>query len=417
MRNRPEPLFSKGAIYSVLQAHKEKIGEFIERKEPDYLLKVSEPDFIAHVLDTFKLDVPRLLEDRIYAEEPQETKVDVTGDWHYGQFGDGPVIVNGMMTTVAVPFEGDRNFFFIQPMTHTHGVATPHLTENELRFEFTQTKVDSNEIKREFDQGLKGVRDNLNSLRESVTQHETTLPVFVKEKIEKRKKRLLESRGTVEALGIPVKRRDGAPEPAKVPMQRKKVVVAPKVPPGEFKPEYHIEEAVYQDILGLMGNMTQVMEYSPGAFLKMKEEDLRFQFLVQLNAQFQGQATGETFNYDGKTDILIRTEGRNVFIAECKFWTGEKAFLETIDQLLGYLSWRDTKSALVIFNRNVNFTEVLQAIVAAVPKHPHFKRDEGKRGDSTFRYVFGHPEDTNRELTVTVMAFNVPVALTGKSSA
>jgi hypothetical protein len=31
---------------------------------------------------------------------------------------------------------------------------------------------------------------------------------------------------------------------------------------------------------------------------------------------FKGQATGETFNFQGKTDILIRVEGKNVSIAE-----------------------------------------------------------------------------------------------------
>jgi hypothetical protein len=63
------------------------------------------------------------------------------------------------------------------------------------------------------------------------------------------------------------------------------------------------------------------------------------------NGVFKGQATGETFNFQGKTDILIRVEGKNVFIAECKFWKGEKALLATLDQLLSYLSWRDTKAA------------------------------------------------------------------------
>jgi hypothetical protein len=43
---------------------------------------------------------------------------------------------------------------------------------------------------------------------------------------------------------------------------------------------------------------------------------------------------GETFNFEGKTDILIRVEALNVFIAECKLWKGEKQFLATIDQLL-----------------------------------------------------------------------------------
>lgn len=70
--------------------------------------------------------------------------------------------------------------------------------------------------------------------------------------------------------------------------------------------------------------MVLVMERSPHAFAKMGEEDLRTHFLVQLNGLYEGQATGETFNFEGKTDILIRVEGKNIFIAECKFWTGPK---------------------------------------------------------------------------------------------
>jgi len=106
----------------------------------------------------------------------------------------------------------------------------------------------------------------------------------------------------------------------------------------------------YENILSIMRNMVRVMEQSPKAFENMGEEDLRTQFLVQLNAQYEGRATGETFNFQGKTDILIRAdEGGNVFIAECKFWSGEKQFLETIDQLLSYLTWRDTKTAILIF--------------------------------------------------------------------
>ncbi|MFM9616172.1 hypothetical protein ACKI18_46870, partial [Streptomyces niveiscabiei] len=62
-----------------------------------------------------------------------------------------------------------------------------------------------------------------------------------------------------------------------------------------------------------------MMERSPTAFKTMGEEDLRQHFLVQLNGQFDGAATGETFNYEGKTDILLRVAGRNIFIAECKF--------------------------------------------------------------------------------------------------
>ncbi len=150
------------------------------------------------------------------------------------------------------------------------------------------------------------------------------------------------------------------------------------------------------------------MERSPKAFETMGEEDIRQHFLVQLNGQYEGQATGETFNFEGKTDILIRVDGRNVFIGECKFWKGEKEFLKTIDQLLAYLSWRDTKTAVFMFNRNVNFTDVLTAIKAAVPKHPCFVREIKVIDESTIQYVFHQPNDKARELTLTVMAFDVP---------
>jgi hypothetical protein len=234
------------------------------------------------------------------------------------------------------------------------------------------------------------------------------LPGLITEKIAERKKRLLASRGMAEGLGFRVRRREGASDTYKVPVERKKVIAAPKVPAGAFKAEPVLDDAVYQDILSLIENMTHVMELSPGAFSAMGEEDLRTHFLVQLNGQFQGSATGETFNYEGKTDILIRADGRNIFIAECKFWEGPKAFLGTIDQLLSYLSWHDTKCAVIMFNRNVDFSGVLQTIVERVPQHPNFKRDLGKRSETSFKYIFGHPEDGNREMIVTVMSFNIP---------
>src|ERR1700687_6211362 len=41
-------------------------------------------------------------------------------------------------------------------------------------------------------------------------------------------------------------------------------------------------------------------------------------------------------NGDGKTNILIRSEDKNVFIAECKFYNGPASASRTIDQLFRY---------------------------------------------------------------------------------
>ena len=57
----------------------------------------------------------------------------------------------------------------------------------------------------------------------------------------------------------------------------------------------------------------------------MKEEDIRVHYLVQLNGHYEGNATGETFNLEGKTDISIRDNAQVLFIAELKFWDGPRS--------------------------------------------------------------------------------------------
>jgi hypothetical protein len=182
----------------------------------------------------------------------------------------------------------------------------------------------------------------------------------------------------------------------------------PAASTAAYKPEPVLAVEDYEHILSVMTNMALVMERSPSAFTSMDEEALRSHFLVQLNGHYEGQASAETFNYEGKTDILIRTNGRNIFIAECKYWSGPRQLADTIDQLLGYVSWRDTKVAIVVFNQNKDFSRVLEAIPKAIRGHGNFKRELDQTSESRFRYAFSHRDDVNRELTLTVLAFDVP---------
>ena len=164
----------------------------------------------------------------------------------------------------------------------------------------------------------------------------------------------------------------------------------------------------YERILELMSNLTRVMELSPSAFRDLDEEDLRTHFLVQLNGQYQGKASGETFNVAGKTDIIIREEERNIFIAECKFWSGPSGLKKAIDQLLSYTSWRDTKTAILLFNRGRQLSTILPKIQETAKQHPFCRRELDYRSETGFRFVFQHPDDSGRELTLTIIAFEVP---------
>jgi hypothetical protein len=203
--------------------------------------------------------------------------------------------------------------------------------------------------------------------------------------------------------------RDDAPRTYALPEVRKKAVPAlPAATSAAYVPEPAIDLAVYDQILSVVQNMAHVMERSPSAFQAMGEEALRDHFLVQLNGQFDGAATGETFNGNGKTDILLRANGRNVFIAECKFWKGPKHYSETIDQLLGYTSWRDSKTAILVFNRGTNTSTVVDGVATTTKAHSNFKRMMEWRHESGLRCVLHQPGDRNRELFLTTLVFDVP---------
>ena len=220
---------------------------------------------------------------------------------------------------------------------------------------------------------------------------------------------MLQDRNLVANIGYPLRTREGRSGTYVWPDVRRRIT--PQLPPvsGEpYKPEPTLETEEYENILTIISNMALSMERSPNAFRNLNEEDIRTQFLMHLNGHYEGQATAETFNYEGKTDILIRAAGKNIFIAECKFWSGSEGFKDAIDQLLGYTSWRDTKTALLLFNRNTNMSTVLERIPEAVKGHPSYKADRAYPSETGFRYIFGHRDDPNRELWLTVLVFDVP---------
>lgn len=148
----------------------------------------------------------------------------------------------------------------------------------------------------------------------------------------------------------------------------------------------------------------------PGTFSDLLEEGIRDFFLALLNFGYRGDAMGEVFNGEGRTDILIRAQERNVFIAECKVWSGAKEFAaEAVDQLLGYLGWRDTKCAILLFVHERNVTAVLNEADQVIRSHPCFVRDlPGAVGDLEHRYAMHWPGDEQRELLLTLQVFAVP---------
>jgi hypothetical protein len=403
-----EYLFNAIQITPVLEDQRAKLRQRVEEIPSNKLLNASEHDLVQAVVQEFRLEVPVLKEEERYVESQMEIKVDVSGSPSHGGWSDGPVCATGNEFIIAVPFEGKAEFFQVQPNRFGSCPPRAKVGKGELLLRFVRMDHDGATVRRDSDREIKSIKDYLDWQREVVTPHNNQLEGWAQSYITQRKERLLAAANMAGAIGLPMRRREGVPVTYAVPLKKRVPKIEEIKVEGAFKPEPALAMSEYEEILRITKNMTQVMERSPHEFVGMGEETLRSHFLVQLNGAYEGQATGETFNGEGKTDILIRVEGKNIFVAECKFWSGEKAFLGTIDQLLSYLCWRDTKAAVVVFNRNAGFSAVLAKIAEVTPKHPHCKREVRKPDESAFRYVFRQPGDPNREITLTVMAFDIP---------
>lgn len=401
-------LFSRVDWFSVDMHQKAQLKKEVDSFEGNRLLNTAVDDLSNYFAQKYRIDVPVLQKENIVVDQ-REAKVDVSNRFEYVSRGRGPNYVAGTTVEITVPFVGDSEAFGITPTRYSFDRPRAIVTNGCLLLVITGIDMIPTSVRSEIDSMIKNIEEYLANLSKDAESLNTSLPAIAHTAIEARRAKLLENQNLASSLGFALKKNPNSPQTYTAPNVRRKL--SPTPPPASsapYRPEPSLSNQDYDHILEVIHNMAQVMERSPSAFANMDEETLRTHFLVQLNGHYDGQATGETFNYEGKTDILIRAQFKNIFIGECKFWGGPKRLTETINQLLGYSSWRDTKVAVLVFNRNKDLSKVLDSVQATASSHPNCKRVVGPRSETSFRYVFSHRDDANREMTVTVLVFEVP---------
>jgi hypothetical protein len=269
-----------------------------------------------------------------------------------------------------------------------------------------QARASPDAIKTFFDGRLDTIEQHLSWPRADIGRHNANLRTLIRSGVTQRKARLLADRKLEASLGYPVRERPDASRYS-VPVTRRKVGT-PRRPTasGPFQPEPVLPDKQYEQALEVLRNARNALERTPSMTAHLDEEKIRDLLLVFLNAQFEGDAAGEVFNAAGKTDILIRVGDRNVFIAECKIWKGPKTIRDALEQLLSYLTWRDTKAALLVFIRSGQPTAIISKAIAEIEEHPNYKRTPGT-GEDGERYdlVLHANGDPNREIRLAFLPF------------
>ncbi|OPX63467.1 hypothetical protein [Methanoregula sp. PtaB.Bin085] len=408
-------LFSGASLLDVISRNHSEIIDKINRLESDYILKVSESDLTSSLFNqySYKPIVLKISEKIV----ERHGDIQLPRSNYPDRFiirSDLPSNVTGTEILISIPFEGSSELFQYHGSTYSMSPPEGIVSDNKLFISIiippggsSEQRI-TEEISRQLDSNISQIERNIGWVNTDIKSYNDQLLTFIQNQIQTRKEKIQKDARIAASLNIPLKRSERTASIEIPDIKQKITIKLPEVGKEKFEPEFELSDENYISILKIIQNMIIAMERSPSTFSKLSEEELRDFILVYLNGIFEGSATGETFNESGKTDILIRYNGKNAFIAECKFWKGPKSIIDAIDQLLSYTSWRDTKTALIIFNKTKDFSEVLEKIESTIPTHSNFKKSLQKSSSTNYKFLFHHNDDKNKELYLSVLAFEIP---------
>lgn len=409
-------LFTGGELRLALEAQAKKMREAVEA-EPEESLKQADPlEWAAALAHHFAVACPELRTDEVWMEEPKPVKIDVSRDpgrYFSDPYSDLARNYPGERIVVHVPFEGDAGVFRLRPSSFTTVWPRGQVKNDELLVTIDYPRDQTPNVDGPTQEFIRRVGQYLEWSRQQIESFNRTLGEEARRAIDARRQRVEQRNAQLAKSSIPL-RRPGDKAKTYIPdvLVRRPAPSLPETRADDKPPELEpvLDERVFEHILGIIRMQARQMEQSPSTYARMGEEDRRQTIVATLNTHYAGRAAAEAFNVQGKTDILIRHDGRNLFICECKFWEGPAGFTEAIDQLFRYTGWRDTKLAIVMFVREKGLTAILKKAKETVEQHPQFVRWKNAAEETELRAEMNWPGDPERAADLNAFFVHTPEA-------
>jgi hypothetical protein len=398
-------IFAEADLREFLDGRLQELSREVHAEDKNRLLNVNETEYVSYLAAKYRIDPIMFDWEAISASDHEEMiraeRFPGTFNVYAGKSYPKQVI------TYYLPFTGLPELLRRVPSTRLLWSADVNVRSNDVSFDIINWRDDPDEIRREAESLIGNIRTQSEHNKNDVTAYNNNLEAQAAQIFRSRKEQHLKQSNLMASLGVPFKQAGQVPSTFAVPTVKKTPIIKPSAPTAAFTPEPALDDQIYREILKICHDTGVEIERHPSIYLGKDEETLRDHFLMVLSPHFQS-VTGETFNKSGKTDILIRHERANVFVAECKYWRGIQGFYETIDQALGYLTWRDSKAAILCFIQNKDVQNVLQQIEREADKHACFIKFFGKNTESWFNFEFHLKDDNSRGVKLAVLCFHFP---------
>ena len=397
-------LFSKYYISSLIDGAKKELAAEIDKLEITASSDVNRMKDNLHAKYTIQ---PLVLKEPI-PSEPREIKVERRSMF------DEIYLQKMYEINVTIPFEGNSQLFDCCPSTSRLVSFDDSLrvNSNRVSIKIVLDDLDLNKYQSEIETIVSDLSVNIPRINSEIAPWNNGLDNHIKQLLEQRKGIVSKKFDFMEKIGLTVNPKSNdfmIPSP----ITRKSTPTPVSETTKHIKKEAIpiLQEEVYRDIKEVLYNIGKAIERKPSIYLGKHEEDLRDIFLLFLETRYDSTSgVGEAFNKKGKTDILLKyaKDGTNVFVAECKFWKGQKKLHEAIDQLLSYLTHRDSKTALIIFVNQKEFISVVDTLKVEIKGHPQFKRHIQDSYESSISYEFTLPQDSQKLIKIEALLFHFP---------
>jgi len=390
-----------------LAAHLNELNQEIQSEDKNRLLNMNEIKYMEYLVNKYQIEPLEFFWEKKYVTEcdkmiPAESHPAANFFIEKGEKYSRQII------TYHVPYSGNRNLLHCsRSMLGGRRIET-EIHESEISFDIINWLNNPEKITQEAEEIISYIKEQENYIKNEICGYNSDLENKARQIFQDRKATILKQYNLVESLGVPFKRAEKVPFTFSVPLVKRKSVIKPSTSSEKFTPEFTLDTSEYNYILKICHETGIEMERHPSIYFEKDEETLRDHFIMMLSSHFPS-VTGETFNKTGKTDVLIRYENSNIFVAECKFWKGIKAFYETIDQILSYLTWRDSKTAILCFVKNKELDPILKQIESETSKHSCYVKYNGKQSDSWFDFNFHLKDDSSRGIKLAVLCFHFPL--------
>ena len=370
------------------------------------ILSNTPEETLASVLGAYGRERTRLKMDTTRSRQT-EMRIDVQHDFMRGGPYGRPVYIAGVKIELVTTFTGP-DVFALQPSTFSFNPPRGYVKKDTI---VVGCSIPLDVLDRERDEAAQGMKRTIDRIEAVLRQieadtdnWESQLHDLLRQEIEARRNNCLAMQETSRLLGVPTEDDSADTTTYTVPIPRRHPRRS-ATPPRTREPsnaEPRISEEDFASIITDIQRTLVSFERLPQGRVEAPEEHLRNEIIAAL--QHQGPATGESYSKRGKSDIYLPHAGHDVFLAECKWWRGKKAFAEkALPQLLDrYVIWRDTHTAMILFIRNKNGTAVINEAVGAIRSHPRFVSDAEPIGDvQTFR--LHHDGDEARLVRIALL--------------